>query len=113
MLAALGPYTEQGIEIRNARELRVKESDRIAALAENLRRMGASVEELPDGLRVAGRAAGKLHGAEIDPQGDHRIAMAFAVAALGAEGPTTIRDAECAAVSFPGFFDTLEKVLER
>jgi 3-phosphoshikimate 1-carboxyvinyltransferase len=54
-----------------------------------------------------------LHGAEIDPHGDHRIAMAFAVAALGAEGPTTIRDAECAAVSFPGFFDTLEKVLER
>jgi 3-phosphoshikimate 1-carboxyvinyltransferase len=113
MLAALGPYTEQGIEIRDARELRVKESDRIAALAGNLRRMGATVEELPDGLRVAGRTAGKLHGAEIDPHGDHRIAMAFAVAALGAEGPTTIRDAECAAVSFPGFFDTLEKVLER
>jgi 3-phosphoshikimate 1-carboxyvinyltransferase len=113
MLAALGPYTEQGIEIRDARELRVKESDRIAALAGNLRRMGATVEELPDGLCVAGRTAGKLHGAEIDPHGDHRIAMAFAVAALGAEGPTTIRDAECAAVSFPGFFDTLEKVLER
>ena len=64
-IAVLGPYTEQGIEIRNAAELRVKESDRIAALAENLRRMGASVEELPDGLRVAGRSAGRLHGAEI------------------------------------------------
>ncbi len=84
MLAALGPYTEQGIEIRDAAELRVKESDRIAALAENLRRMGATVEERPDGLRVEGRAAGKLRGAEIEPHGDHRIAMAFAVAALGA-----------------------------
>ena len=89
MLAALGPYTEQGVEIRDAAELRVKESDRIAVLAENLRRMGAHVEERPDGLRVEGRAAGRLHGAEIDPHGDHRMAMAFAVAALGAEGPST------------------------
>jgi 3-phosphoshikimate 1-carboxyvinyltransferase len=113
MLAALGPYTERGVEIRDARELRVKESDRIAAVAENLRRMGAQVEELPDGLRVAGRSAGRLHGAEIDPHGDHRIAMAFAIAALGAEGPTTIRDADCAAVSFPGFFDCLERTVER
>src|SRR5204863_3430308 len=100
MLAALGPHTEEGIEIRDAAELRVKESDRIAALAENLRRMGASVEERPDGLKVEGRGAGKLHGAEIQPHGDHRIAMAFAVAALGAEGATTIRDAECAGVSY-------------
>jgi 3-phosphoshikimate 1-carboxyvinyltransferase len=113
MLAALGPYTEQGIEIRDAAELRVKESDRIAALAENLRRMGAQVEELPDGLRVAGRSAGRLRGAEIDPRGDHRIAMAFAVAALGAEGPTTIRDAECSAVSFPQFFERLEQLADR
>src|SRR5437763_6263624 len=65
MLAALGPYTEEGIEIRDAAELRVKESDRIAALAENLRRTNAKVEERPDGLRVAGRVAGKLRGAEI------------------------------------------------
>ena len=85
-IAVLGPYTEQGIEIRNAAELRVKESDRIAALAENLRRMGAQVEERPDGLRVEGRSAGRLHGAEIDPHGDHRMAMAFAVAALGRGG---------------------------
>ena len=105
-IAVLGPYTEQGIEIRNAAELRVKESDRIAVLAENLRRMGAQVEELPDGLRVAGRSAGRLHGAEIEPHGDHRMAMAFAVAALGAEGETVIRDAECAAVSYPEFFST-------
>jgi len=113
MLAALGPYTEQGIEIRDAQELRVKESDRIAALAENLRRMGAQVEERPDGLKVAGRSAGKLHAAEIDPRGDHRIAMAFAVAALGAEGVTVIRDADCAAVSFPTFYTELERLAGR
>jgi 3-phosphoshikimate 1-carboxyvinyltransferase len=112
-IAVLGPYTEQGIEIRDAAELRVKESDRIAALAENLRRMGAEVEERPDGLRVAGRSAGRLHGAEIEPHGDHRMAMAFAVAALGAEGDTVIRDAECAGVSFPEFFSTLERLVER
>jgi 3-phosphoshikimate 1-carboxyvinyltransferase len=112
-IAALGPYTEQGIEIRNAAELRVKESDRIAALAENLRRMGATVEERPDGLRVEGRSAGRLHGAEIEPRGDHRMAMAFAVAALGAEGDTVIRDAECAGVSYPDFFSTLERLVER
>jgi 3-phosphoshikimate 1-carboxyvinyltransferase len=113
MLAALGPFTEEGVEIRNALELRVKESDRIEALADNLRRMGAEVEERPDGLRVAGRRAGKLHGAEIDPRGDHRIAMAFAVAALAAEGPTVIRDAGCAAVSFPSFYRELDRLAER
>jgi 3-phosphoshikimate 1-carboxyvinyltransferase len=113
MLAALGPYTERGVEIRDARELRIKESDRIAAVAENLRRMGADVEERPDGLSVGGRSAGRLRGTEIDPHGDHRIAMAFAIAALGAEGATTIRDADCAAVSFPEFFDCLERIVER
>ena len=113
MLAALGPYTEKGIEIRDAQELRVKESDRVAALAENLRRMGAQVEEQPDGLRVAGRQAGKLRGAEIDPRGDHRIAMAFTIAALAAEGPSVILDADCAGVSFPEFFSTLDSLLER
>jgi 3-phosphoshikimate 1-carboxyvinyltransferase len=113
MLAALGPYTEEGIEIRDAAELRVKESDRIAALAENLRRMGASVEERPDGLKVEGRRAGKLRGAEIEPRGDHRIAMAFAVAGLAAEGNTVILDADCAAVSFPTFFQELNRMAER
>ena len=113
MLAALGPYTEQGIEIRNAAELRVKESDRIAALTENLRRMGATVEERPDGLRVAGRSAGTLRGAQIEPYGDHRIAMAFAVAALAANGPTQIRASDCAAVSYPNFFEDLDRVAER
>jgi len=113
MLAALGPFTEQGVQIRDAQELRVKESDRIAALAENLRRMGAQVEEHSDGLRVAGRSAGKLRGAEIDPHGDHRIAMAFAVAALAAEGESVIHDADCAGVSYPDFFAALERLVER
>lgn len=112
MLAALGPYTEEGIEIRNAGELRVKESDRIAVLVENLRKMGAKVEERPDGLKVEGRRAGKLRGAEIEPHGDHRIAMAFAVAGLGAEGETVIRDAECAGVSYPAFFADLSRLAE-
>lgn len=112
MMAALGPYTEEGIEIRDAAELRVKESDRIAALAENLRRMGAVVEERPDGLKVGGRSAGKLRGAEIEPHGDHRIAMAFAVAGLGAEGETVIRDADCAGVSYPAFFEDLRRLAE-
>ena len=68
MLAALGPFTEKGIEIHDAKELRVKESDRIATLAEGLRLMGATVEEFPDGMRVEGRPAGKLRGARIDPK---------------------------------------------
>jgi len=113
MLAALGPFTEEGIEIRDASELRVKESDRIAVLVENLRRMGATVEERPDGLKVAGRSAGKLRGAEIEPHGDHRIAMAFAIAGLAVESPTAIRDAECAGVSFPSFYEDLNRIAER
>jgi 3-phosphoshikimate 1-carboxyvinyltransferase len=113
MLAALGPFTEQGIEIRDATELRVKESDRIAALAENLRRMSAVVEERPDGLKIAGRSAGKLRAAEIEPHGDHCIALAFAVAGLAAQGNTVIRDAGCAAVSFPTFFSELNHLAER
>src|SRR5579884_4043530 len=111
LLAALGPYTEQGIEIRDATELRVKESDRIEAMADNLRRMGARVEVYPDGLAVGGRQP--LRGAHVDSRGDHRIAMACAVAALGARGETAIEGAECVAVSFPGFFETLEQLAER
>lgn len=110
MLAALGPYTERGIEIHDATELRVKESDRIAALSAGLKEMGAQVQEFPDGLRVEGKSSGKLRGAKIDPHGDHRIAMALSVAALGAQGDTTIRDSDCVSVSFPEFFKTLEKL---
>jgi len=113
MLAALGPYTDQGVEIRDAAELRVKESDRIAVLADNLRRMGAQVEERPDGLRIEGRRAGRLRGAEIDPRGDHRMAMAFAVAALGAEGSSIIRDSDCVGISYPDFFKVLGRTVER
>jgi 3-phosphoshikimate 1-carboxyvinyltransferase len=92
VLAATAPYSENGLEVRDAKELRVKESDRITAVATNLRKMGAEVEERPDGLRIPGQQ--KLHGAEIDSFGDHRIAMAFAVAALRAEGETIIHGAE-------------------
>jgi 3-phosphoshikimate 1-carboxyvinyltransferase len=113
MLAVLGPYTEQGVEIRDAAELRVKESDRIAVLADNLRRMGASVEERPDGLRIEGKGRGRLQGAEVDPRGDHRMAMALAVAALGAEGRSIIRDSECVGISYPNFFEVLEGAVER
>jgi 3-phosphoshikimate 1-carboxyvinyltransferase len=111
VLAGIAPYTANGIEIRDARELRVKESDRIAALATNLCAMGARVEELEDGLKIPGGQ--ELHGAEIDSFGDHRIAMAFAVAALRAEGETKIRRAGAALISYPGFFEALENLVQR
>ena len=111
VLAAIAPYTRGGIRIRDARELRVKESDRIALVAKNLRAMGAEVEEFEDGLDVPGGQT--LHGATIDSGGDHRIAMAFSVAALRAEGETLIQGAESAAISFPEFFEMLDLVTER
>jgi len=111
VLAAIAPYTQDGIRIRDARELRVKESDRIRAVAQSLRAMGAQLEEHEDGLTIPGSQ--KLHGAEIDSLGDHRIAMAFAVAALRAEGETQILNAEAAAVSFPSFFEMLDQVAQR
>lgn len=110
-LAAIAPYTSEGIEIRDARELRVKESDRIASVATNLRAMGARVEELEDGLRIPGKQ--KLHGASLDSFGDHRIAMAFAVAALRAGGETEIRNADAAVISYPDFFNALEGLVQR
>jgi 3-phosphoshikimate 1-carboxyvinyltransferase len=111
VLAAIAPYTTDGVEICDARELRVKESDRIAAIAANLRAMGAEVEERDDGLKIPGGQ--KLRGADIDSLGDHRIAMAFAVAALRADGETRIRGAEAAIISYPGFFDALASVVQR
>jgi 3-phosphoshikimate 1-carboxyvinyltransferase len=108
VLAAVAPYSENGIEVRDAKELRVKESDRITACATNLRKMGAQVEERPDGMRIPGGQ--KLHGAQLDSFGDHRIAMAFAVAALRTEGETTILGADAAGVSYPSFFDDLQTV---
>jgi 3-phosphoshikimate 1-carboxyvinyltransferase len=108
VLAAVAPYTENGMEVRDAKELRVKESDRIAAVATNLRKMGAELEELPDGLRIPGGQ--QLHGADLESFGDHRIAMAFAVSALRAEGETTILGADAAGVSYPAFFEDLKKI---
>ena len=111
VLAAIAPYTSQGIEIRDARELRVKESDRIAVVAKNLRALGADVEEREDGMRIPGGQS--LHGAEVDSQGDHRMAMAFSVAALRAQGETRILNAGAADVSYPGFYRVFEQLLER
>ena len=101
ILAVFGSQLENGLEVRNAEELRVKESDRIKSIVENLRRMNANVEEFPDGFKVK---KSQLKGAKVDSFGDHRIAMAFAVAALSAEGETEIVNPDCAAVSFPEFF---------
>jgi len=111
LLAVVGSQIEGGIRIRDAAELRLKESDRLAATALNLRAMGAEVEEFEDGLAVSGPA--RLRGAFIDSHGDHRIAMAFAVAALWADGETEIAGAECVAISFPEFFTLLESVVRR
>jgi 3-phosphoshikimate 1-carboxyvinyltransferase len=111
VLAAIAPYTEQGIEVRDAKELRVKESDRIASIASNLRALGAQVEEREDGFKIPGGQL--LHGTELDSFGDHRIAMAFSIGALRAQGETLIRGSECAAISYPAFFATLEGLVER
>lgn len=108
ILAIAGTQLDGGLEIRNAGELRIKESDRIAAIVENLRRMDANVEEFEDGFRVE---RSRLKGAKVDSFGDHRIAMAFAVAGLFADGETEIAGAESAAVSFPTFFEELAKII--
>ena len=107
ILAVFGTQLENGLEIRNAEELRVKESDRIKTVVENLRAMNADVEEFPDGLRVG---KSNLKGAVVNSFGDHRIAMAFAVAGLFATGETEIIGAEWARVSFPSFFQTLAEI---
>ena len=109
LLAVFGTQIEGGIEIRDAAELRVKETDRIAATVANLRAMGAEVEEYNDGFKVKGPI--RLRGATVDSRGDHRIAMAFAVAGLIAEGESEVEQAECVAVSFPEFFDLLGSVV--
>jgi 3-phosphoshikimate 1-carboxyvinyltransferase len=107
VLGVLGAATEQGLTIRDASELRIKETDRIKAVVDNLRSMGIAAEESPDGMHIPGRQ--KFHAAAIDSFGDHRIAMAFAVAGLAADGPTIINEAEAASVSFPEFWDTLAR----
>ena len=111
LLAVVGSQISGGIRIKDAAELRLKESDRLASTAVNLRAMGAEVEEFEDGLEVIGPT--KLRGATIDSFGDHRIAMAFTVAALVADGESEIKGAECVAISFPEFFELLEMVVIR
>ena len=108
VLAVLGALSREGLHVRNAAELRVKETDRIATVAENLQRLGARVEVFGDGFFVPGQQ--RFQAAELDSFGDHRIAMAFAVAALGAAGECLIRDAGAACVSFPEFFQKLAEL---
>ena len=108
MLAVLGAVSERGLRIRDAGELRVKETDRIATVAANLQRMGVPVTEHETGLDIPGR--NRLRAAQLDSFGDHRVAMAFAVGALAADGDSTLVGAEAAAVSFPEFFDMLGSV---
>jgi 3-phosphoshikimate 1-carboxyvinyltransferase len=105
VLAVLGAATDEGLLVRDAAELRIKETDRIATVAENLRRMGIQVEVMPDGMRVPGRQ--RFRAAQLDSFGDHRIAMAFAVAALAGDGESEIDGAEAASVSFPEFYGIL------
>lgn len=108
ILAVAGALARGTTIIRQAQELRVKETDRIAAIAHNLRSMGAQVVELNDGLEIHGRAP--LHGARLSSFGDHRIAMAFAIAGLFAEGETVIQDVDCVATSYPGFEKMLDDI---
>jgi 3-phosphoshikimate 1-carboxyvinyltransferase len=111
VIAAIAPYTREGITIRDAKELRIKESDRIALVAKNLKAMGAEFTEHEDGLTIPGNQ--QLHGAPIDSGDDHRIAMAFSIAALRATGDTAIHGAEAAAISFPEFFTYLDSLCQR
>jgi 3-phosphoshikimate 1-carboxyvinyltransferase len=110
VLAVLGAATEEGLTIKDAGELRIKETDRIATVVDNLRRLGVAAEELPEGIVIPGRQ--KFRAAEFDSFGDHRIAMAFAVAALRADGESVIHNAGAASVSFPEFWSTLARVTE-
>ncbi len=111
VIAAIAPYTAEGMRIRDARELRVKESDRIALVVKNLRAMGAEVTEHEDGMDIPGGQS--LHGAVIDSGHDHRIAMAFSIAALRASGDSEIHGAEAANISFPEFFTWLDELAVR
>jgi 3-phosphoshikimate 1-carboxyvinyltransferase len=106
LLGIVASYAGGTTSVRGARELRVKESDRIVVLAAGLRALGGSIDEVDDGFDVRGGAA--LHGARVASGGDHRLAMAFAIAALGASAPVTIDDADCVAISHPAFFAELE-----
>ncbi len=107
VIAVAAALAEGRTRIRNARELRVKETDRIATTVENLRAMGVRVEEFEDGMEIDGSA---MHGAEVKSHGDHRIAMAFAIAGLSADGETRVLGTDCVRTSYPGFFHQLSAV---
>jgi 3-phosphoshikimate 1-carboxyvinyltransferase len=109
-LSVLGAVSAEGVIVRDAGELRVKETDRIETIAQNLRRMGVTVTTTQDGLEIPGKQ--RFHAAEIDSCGDHRIAMAFSIAALAADGPCTIEGAEAASVSFPEFYTTIRQIVQ-
>jgi len=110
VLSILGAASQEGFVVKDAAELRVKETDRIATVAENMKRMGIQVDVKQDGLEIPGKQI--FHAAEIDSFGDHRIAMAFAVAALTADGPCLIHNAEAASVSYPEFYNTLREIAQ-
>ena len=111
VLAVLGAASRDGLVVRDAGELRIKETDRIATVAENFRRMGVEVEVLPDGMSIPGGQ--HFRAATFDSFGDHRIAMAFSVAALRADGPCTIENSEAASVSFPECYPTLRMACQK
>ena len=106
IFAVAATQAEGTTVIREAAELRVKESDRIASVATELRKMGAQVEERPDGMLIHGPT--RLHGAVVECHRDHRLAMALAVAGLVADGPTEIRGAEAIGDSFPNFVEAMQ-----
>lgn len=108
ILSILGAVSRDGLVVRDCGELRVKETDRIATIATNLQRMGVAVKTTDDSIEIPGRQ--KLQAAELPSSGDHRIAMAFAVAALVADGESVIQESEAASVSFPEFFGTLQQL---
>jgi 3-phosphoshikimate 1-carboxyvinyltransferase len=108
ILCVLAAQADGVTEIRGAEELRVKESDRIKAMATELKKLGVELEEYPDGISIKGKAS--LKGATVESYHDHRIAMSLAIAALVAEGTTTINNAECVDISFPGFFEELKRI---
>jgi 3-phosphoshikimate 1-carboxyvinyltransferase len=110
LLAVIATQAKGVTIVHGAEELRVKESDRLEAVATNLRSMGANLEVYPDGFRIEGMQ--KLSGASLPTFHDHRIAMAFSVAGLVADGDTIIEDAECASISYPGFYDTLKELTQ-
>ncbi|MBR2373263.1 MAG: 3-phosphoshikimate 1-carboxyvinyltransferase, partial [Lentisphaeria bacterium] len=109
IMAVAAAFAKGETRLVNAPQARIKETDRIAVMAQELTKMGVQVKELPDGLVING--TGKVHGsADLDSHGDHRIVMSLAVAALAAEGKSVIRDAECAGVTYPGFFETFRSL---